>query len=85
MDFQRKKKPKLVESKMLKKTAKKRQLIIEEKNKYKNMIINIFKENCGLILIITALVSLLYMRYKDVQKRKKLKNNNILKNPNNIV
>jgi len=79
MDFNKKNKPKLVEGKILKKTIKKQKLVIEEKNKYKNMLSEYLKENYGIILLFLALMYLLYMRYREVKKRK-----NIDKSQNNI-
>lgn len=79
MDFNKKNKPKLVEGKILKKTIKKQKLVIEEKNKYKNMLSEYLKENYGIILLFLALMYLLYMRYREVKKRK-----NIYKSKNNI-
>lgn len=80
MDFNKKNKPKLVEGKILKKTVKKQKLVIEEKNKYKNILSEYLKENYGIILLFLAFVYLLYMRYREVKKRKKIdkSQNNIL-------
>lgn len=69
--------PMLVENKVLRKIKKKKIQI--KKNSYSNKVkkscLEFIKNNYGILIIISILLVLLYFRYKDVKKRRKLQGN----------
>lgn len=69
--------PMLVENKVLRKIKKKKIQI--KKNSYSNRLkkscLEFIKNNYGILIIISILLVLLYFRYKDVKKRRKLQGN----------
>ena len=79
MDLYKKSKPKLVEKKILKKAIKrnikKSNIVVKSENKIFNNIKECFKENIGIIIVSIVLSFLLYLRYREVQNRRKKKSN----------